>query len=82
MTHSIKRKIQIENRSNRNISVIIEPLGNERPLRPKDKILIDLTMWEDVDTKDHIAIDYHDDYIILFEEGDIDMDFCDDVDKN
>lgn len=82
MTHSIKRNIQIANHSDKEISVIIEPLGDERPLAPKKKILIDLTMWEDLDTRDHITIHYHDDCIILFEEGDIDMDFRDDTGKD
>jgi hypothetical protein len=76
MTHSIKRKISIANCSDKMMSVVIEPLGDERNLAPKEKLLIDLTMWEDIDVRDHITIHYHNDHIVLFEDGDIDMDFC------
>jgi hypothetical protein len=73
--------MEIENHSTREISVIIEPTGDEKPLQPKEKLLIDLTLWEHLDTRDRISIRYHDDFIILFEEGDIDMDFIDKPNK-
>ncbi|WP_448150691.1 hypothetical protein [Labrys miyagiensis] len=73
----IKRKIVIENRSQRTIRVVIEPTGDERTLTTRENVSMELTLRDEADLKDDLTIDYHDNAIVLFEEGDIDIEFLD-----
>ncbi|WP_448950601.1 hypothetical protein [Labrys neptuniae] len=82
MTSSIKRRIRIANESNKVIEVIIEPHCHEKILNPKEGVYIDIEMWEDRDTRDNIVIKYYDNAIVLFEDGDIDMEFYEGTKEN
>ncbi|MFC2251947.1 hypothetical protein ACETRX_20095 [Labrys portucalensis] len=77
MSSIIKRKICIRNETENEIRVVIEPYWEERSLSPNNKIHIDLRLHEHVDMNDQISISHYNDAIVLFQDGDIDMEFSD-----